>query len=465
MADHNPPGPQSPTPGARPTHARFVVLTFLCVLSFLTYYDRICIARAQKEIQADLALTDVQMGWVLGIFWFAYALFEIPGGWLGDRYGARGTLTRVVLMWSLFTVLSGGATGFLSLLAFRFLFGVGEAGAYPNIARVQSAWFAPASRARIGGLIWLCARWGGAFSPFLAGSLMSAWDGTGMAALTGWASWRASFLVAGLMGAVWCVLFWPWFRDDPAAHPSVNAAERDLIAAGRAAAPPADHGMPAAAWGALFTAPSLWAIAFVYICGSFGWSFFVSWMPRFLEEHHGVAFSSSQDFWKQPLFWGGFACLIGGFLSDRLLRATGSKWLGRAVFPMGGCAVAAAAIFSVRYVSDPDAAIVLMCLAGAAYDFGQGANWSAIVDIGGRYAGAATGFINMVGNMGNFASPIAGAWIFTTFGWEPLFAIYSAAFLLAASMWLVINPARTFYEGREPPPAFPVSAATDPQQR
>ena len=181
--DPNPPDPRAtivadapytdrPTLGessgsSRPTRVRFGVMGFLLALSFLTYFDRVCIVRSQQEIQAELKLDNGQMGLVFGAFWLAYALFEIPGGWLGDRNGARRTLTRIVLAWSICTVLTGFATGFASLLAYRFLFGVGEAGAYPNMARIQSAWLPASSRGRAGGLLWLAARWGGAFSPFL----------------------------------------------------------------------------------------------------------------------------------------------------------------------------------------------------------------------------------------------------------------------------------------------------------
>src|SRR6185436_8227817 len=153
------------------TRVRITVMAFLCALSFLTYYDRQCIVRAQESIQKALAIDDGQMGLVFGAFWLAYALFEIPGGWMGDRIGARFTLTRIVLAWSLFTALTGVATGFYSLLMYRFLFGVGEAGAFPNMARIQSRWLQVPERARAGGLLWLSARWGAAFAPLIFGAL------------------------------------------------------------------------------------------------------------------------------------------------------------------------------------------------------------------------------------------------------------------------------------------------------
>jgi ACS family glucarate transporter-like MFS transporter len=199
-------------------------------------------------------------------------------------------------------------------------------------------------------------------------------------------------------------------------------------------------------WRALLSSRSLWALAALYFFGSFGWSFFVSWMPDYLQRIHGVDFDASQSVWKQPLFYGGMSCLVGGVLSDRFSRWTGSQRLGRALFPILGLTIAAAAIFSLRFARGPDEALALMCLAGAAHDFGQGANWASIVDIGGRYAGTAAGFVNLVGNLGNAVQPAIGAWIFGRFGWNMLFVVYASVFLVAASMWLFIDPCRRFYE-------------------
>lgn len=150
-ASPSPSAPQATALVIKPTRARYIVLAFLCALSFLTYFDRVCIVRAQADIQRDLGLDDQQIGFILSAFWLAYALFEVPGGSMGDRHGPRRTLSRIVLAWSVFTALSGMAIGFSSLLACRFLFGVGEAGAYPNIARIQSRWLPARARARAGG--------------------------------------------------------------------------------------------------------------------------------------------------------------------------------------------------------------------------------------------------------------------------------------------------------------------------
>lgn len=457
--------PPADPPAPPPTRARYGVMAFLLALAFLTYFDRFCITQAEGAIKADLGISDVEMGWVMGAFWLAYALFELPSGWMGDRFGARSTLARIVLAWSLFTALSGSATGFTSLFALRFLFGVGEAGAFPNMARIQSRWLPIASRPTAGGLLWLAARWGGAFSPLIVLWMMRGLDSpafrSALAAVPGLgrfgdaAAWRLAFWASGLVGVVWVVGFWLWFRDHPADHRSVNAAELALITRG---APPEvkGHGMPRAAWRRLLTCRSLWAMGVFYLCGSFGWSFFASWMPKFFQDVQRVPYERSPVMSAAPLFVGGLACLAGGVLTKWLVRRTGRKRLGRAALPMFGAAVAAAGMFCVPLCRTPLQATVFLCVVSAAYDLGQASNWATIVDVGGRYAGASAGLINTVGNLGNAFQPVIGATIFTAVGWDALFGVYAAAFLVAATMWLLIDPTRTFYEGSEdgtPPPS------------
>jgi MFS transporter, ACS family, glucarate transporter len=438
----------------RATRVRYVVLAFLCALSFLTYFDRVCIVRAQGEIQRDLRIDDVQMGVIMGAFWLAYAMFEIPSGLLGDRFGPRRTLTRIVIAWSVFTGLSGAAVGFASLLAWRFLFGAGEAGAYPNIARIQSRWLPPRTRARAGGLIWLLARWGGALSPVILGTMLrtaaSPWFRRAFPWLGGVAPWRIGFFISAGVGFLWCALFFPWFRDDPAEKPAVNRAELDLITTGQDAGDGGGkHASMTGRWRALFTCPSLWGLGILYLCGSFGWSFFVSWMPRYFLKVHGVTYEKSEWISAGPLLCGGVACLVGGACCDWLVRATGRRRLARMVFPLLGCAMAAAAIYAIRFARTPGQATLLLCITAAAYDFGQAANWASIIDIGGNHAGTATGLINTVGNLGNFAQPVIGAFIFNHLGWNRLFLVLAGAYVMAGSMWLFVNPTRTFYERGE----------------
>lgn len=437
--------------GERPTRVRYQVLAFICVLSFLTYFDRVCIMQAQPDIKKALSIDDEQMGVVLGAFFLAYSVFEIPGGWMGDRWGARVTLTRIVLMWSLFTALTGSATSLVTLVAFRFMFGMGEAGAYPNMARVQSQWLPLKTRARAGGMLWLVARWGGASAPLIFGFMVGTFDSplgrSWQTAIFGqeFAGWRLAFWVCGLVGVVWCVFFYRWFRDDPALMPSCNAAEVKLIHSGRSTGGHGHQHVPGM-WKALFSSPSLWALSFLYFFISFGWSFFVTWMPRYMESVHKVPFNKSGWMSFMPLFFGGIACLAGGILSDYVVRRTGWRRFGRAMFPVTGYIVAAASLYSLRWTETVEQVLFLITLAAFAADFGLGANWASIVDVGGKYAGSACGLVNSISNSGAVVQSLVGPYIFRNFGWDALMAVYACSILIAASMWLFINPTRTFYE-------------------
>ncbi|MEX0612424.1 MAG: MFS transporter, partial [Pirellulales bacterium] len=304
---------------------------------------------------------------------------------------------------------------------------------------------------------WLCARCGAAFAPLMFGTLsrgvMSLRATVADIPMLHWfaeiPSWRIGFFISGILGVIWCVAFYPWFRDEPAQKKSVSPSELRHIEQGRGQID-FTHAMDAKLWRKLFSSPSLWAMGLYYFCGSIGWSFYVSWMPRYLKDVHGVSFERSEWSSAWPLLCGGIACLVGGELSDRLVRRTGWRRLGRAVFPVTGCLTAAAATLAIPHVTTQREATILMCIAAAAFDFGQGANWAAIVDLGGRYAGVAMGLINMIGNFGHAAQPYVGARVFPTFGWDALFYVYAIAYLLAMMMWTIINPVRPFYESRTP---------------
>jgi nitrate/nitrite transporter NarK len=222
------------------------------------------------------------------------------------------------------------------------------------------------------------------------------------------------------------------------------------------------HGMEPGGWGKLLRDPSLWCLGVYYLAGSFGWSFFVSWMPRYFSEGLGVPFTKSEWFMTGPLFFGGLSCLLGGAISHYHVQRTGRKRLFRAIFPVMGATSAAIAIFSMQYVKSPVVATVLLCVVASAFDFGQAANWASIVDLGGKYAGSAAGFINMVGNIGQAFQPFIGAMIFTAFGWSTLFVVYAIAYIVAASMWLFIDPTRTFYERGPKAPAYEAFPVAEP---
>ena len=194
-------------------------------LAFLTYMDRVCISVTAPAILRDLRLTTIQMGFVFSAFTAAYALFEIPTGWWADRIGSRRVLTRIVIWWSVFTGLTGAAWDFPSLLALRALFGAGEAGAWPTVARALSRWFPEQERGTAQGIFFMGAHLGGGLTPLL------------VAAIASRIGWRATFPVLSVFGFVWAAFWFRWYRDEPRDHPSVSADELAWIEGGRLAMP------------------------------------------------------------------------------------------------------------------------------------------------------------------------------------------------------------------------------------
>ena len=239
----------------------------------ITYIDRVCIMQVQDEIQYDLGITDAQFSWVFSAFALAYALFEVPTGWLGDRLGSRKVLIRIVLCWLVFTALTGLVWGFISLLIVRFLFGLGEAGAYPNMARGARNWFPFNERGRAQGMIWTFGRWGGAIAPALIVALAEPFVWLGLP------GWRGAFILLGLMGLLWVWGFAKWYRDMPRQHPAVNNAELAWIEGQK---PVSDKTAPLS-WSAILTSPTLWSLSFMYFCSNAGWSFFITYVTKYLK--------------------------------------------------------------------------------------------------------------------------------------------------------------------------------------
>src|SRR5438552_3986821 len=299
------PPPSKLSAAVRPSHARYWVILFAVTLAVITYIDRVCISKAAPLIQRDLGLTKQQMGYAFGAFGWAYALFEIPGGLLGDLIGPRRVLMRVVVMWSAFTAATGWAWNALSLMLCRFCFGIGEAGCFPNLTKAFTIWLPAAERVRAQGIMWLSARWGGAVTPLVVGRVLSM------------VSWRWAFVLFGSIGLVWALFFYRWFRDHPRNHPSVNAGELRLLAEAEINA--LAHGpIP---WRKLIANRTVWLLWGQYFCMSYGWYFYITWMPTYLKE----SFPHLSDMQRTllsciPLFFGCLGSIFCGLISALLAR-------------------------------------------------------------------------------------------------------------------------------------------------
>jgi MFS transporter, ACS family, glucarate transporter len=399
-----------------PTRVRYTVLAFFCALSMITYIDRAFWGSAQENIKTELGLRSVaDLAVALWAFQLAYALFEVPTGYLGDRYGPRKTLIRIVLWWSFFfslTTIVGyqfgpialvGLTGLSVLVLFRFLFGVGEAGAYPNMARGLYNWFPVSQRGTAQGAVWMSARFMGGLTPLIWLCLVDP-------QLLG-LHWRAGFWIFCGVGLVWCLAFALFFRNRPEEHPAVNQAERDLIASGRGAEP-IHGGVP---WKRIFRSRNLWYVCGMYVCINYGWYFFMYFLPDFLKKQFASHTGTLGERVVMALFAGGpllvgvLGCVVGGILTDRHVRRTGNRKWGRRLYGVIGFA-GAAACYAVAIAGAVNHNMWMfaagVAMSGFFNDLAMGPAWAVCQDIGRRYSAIVSGFMNMIGNLGGVATLI-----------------------------------------------------------
>jgi len=410
----------------RPTRARHIAL-FLMIAAFaIAYLDRVCISTAAPSIQKELDLSDAQIGYVFSAFTLAYALFEVPGGWLADRFGARAMLTRIVLWWSAMTAATGAASGFASLLALRGLFGAGEAGVMPSITRAFGRWLPLRERGRAFGLTVMAGALGGAATQPIAAALLAR------------ISWRHAFPIFGAVGVVWAAVWFAWFRDDPREHRGVNAAELAQIDC----EPVAPH--RPVPWLALLRSRSLVALCAMYFGAIYGWYFYLTWLPTYLLRARGFELGTVGWLAALPFVAIAAGSLAGGAASDGLARHFGAR-VGLRAPGVIGLPLAALAILGAVATREPrHSAYLLACAAGLSA-LGVAPAWAACLALGGRHAGVVGGAMNTFGNLGGMLSPVVvGLCLAVGRSWEtPLYTV-AAGYLLAALCWLRIDPHARF---------------------
>jgi MFS family permease len=407
---------------------RHIVLGLLALLSVITYIDRICIGVAGPRIQDELGLSPGQWGWVLSAFILSYGLFEIPSGALGDRRGHRRVLTRIVMWWSVFTALTGAAWNYAVLLTTRFLFGAGEAGAFPNMAGSVGRWFPANERARAQGVIWGASRVGGALSPWIVVPLM---------ALVGW---RHTFFIFGAFGVVWAIVWFRWYRDRPEQQPGITKMELAEIGAGDEVA----HA--AVPWRRLFRSPRLWLIMAMYWCYVWGSMFYLTWFPTYLVKGRGLTEAEMGVFAALPFILGATGNIVGGTLCDALSRKFGLS-RGRRIVGAGSLFVSALFLVATALTTGKISGVVLLALGFGVMDCMLPAAWAMCLDVGGRHSGAVTGAMNTAGQAGGFVCTVLFGYLVQASGDynRPIFVI-AAMVMVSAWLFWKIDAARPLIE-------------------
>jgi sugar phosphate permease len=421
----------------KPTGTRWFVLILISFMYLITYMDRSNISIAQPEIAKQFGLSKSAMGLVLAAFTWAYALGQVPSGWLGDRFGPKRVLTVIMTLWSATAVMTGAAFGFGSLFGTRFLLGLSEAGAFPVASRGMQLWFPRVERGRIQGTTHFFSRFAVAVTPFIAGSILLAFG------------WRAIFYIFGSLGVLWAIAFSFFYRDLPEDHKGVNRAELARIRGtnpdGTILSPAISH--QKTPWKQILLSPNMWFISLGYFCFFFGTNFYLTWYPTYLREHLHMSIRSLGIWGSLPLIAGMAGDVIGGSLSDLILKATGNAKLARRVVAAPGFLLASAFVIPAALTADKFTSIA--CLAASFFflEWVIGPAWAVPMDVGGQFSGTVTGVMNMVGALGGASTAVVYGSLFNRGLWVAPFLVSAGVMLVGAFIWsFLINPEQSVVE-------------------
>ena len=405
-----------------------VLATFL--LSLLLYVDRVCISAAKDLVSKDLQLSEIQMGWVFSAFALGYALLQAPGGWMADQLGPRRVLSLIVTVWSVFTGLTAVAWSFSSMLTIRFLFGAGEAGAFPGMARAVYSWIPMNERGRVQAINFSGSRIGAALTlPMISWSMVAI-------------GWKATFVVLMFLGIAWALLWFVYFRDDPTDAAWLSDTEHDFILANRqqvAAAMSSAGSKKISNWPVL-SSSTVRALCGQYFASNFTFFFGLTWFFPQLTRRYGLSGLEASLFAAVPMLGGALGCWVSGWAVDRLY--TTGRWVPSRRLPaMSGFALSAIGLIGTAYAATPLSSSIwfTLCIFGA--DMTLPPSWSTCVDIGRRRSGVISGTMNMAGNVGSFITSLAFPYLLKWTGSPmPFFYIAATLNVIAIALWMQTDP-------------------------
>jgi len=412
------------TPHLIQSSVRYRVLWLTVLLYAITYMDRVCIYAAAPVIGKEFGFDKLTIGVIFSAFAWGYSLLQIPSGWLVDRVGPRRILSMIVLWWSAFTILTPLAWSATSMVVIRFLFGAGEAGAFPSATRAFSRWLATSERGFAQGVTHSGSRLSGALTHAVTAAFIATWG------------WRMPFLLYGCIGILWTVIWFSWYRDRPEDHPGVSASELAWITAGKSRGSE-KHRL---SWKKLFTSPNIWYVCVMYFCYGYVLWIFLSWLPSYFSEVRGFGLVKSGIYTAIPLLAGTVTNSLGGWFSDRLFVRTQNLRHSRRFVAISGFSVAVVCVTLGVLADSSVLAILSMSLAVAGLELTTGVSWAIPLDIGRDHSGTVSGIMNMFGNLGGAVSPILFALLLKSFNsWTLPFILASILCLVAGLSWFKID--------------------------
>ncbi|MCJ2082787.1 MFS transporter [Methylobacterium sp. J-090] len=428
------------TPAKRRVSASNMVLFLLCLMYFVTYLDRVNIATAGGEIMKDLGMSNTQFGLILSAFAYPYAIFQVIGGSVGDKFGARRTLLVCGLIWASATILTGFVGGLVSLFLARVLLGFGEGATFPTATRAMQNWTAPGKRGFAQGITHAFARLGNAVAPPIVAFLIYH------------VGWRLGFVVLGAASFAWVVVWYLYFRDDPKDHPRITPEELAVLPEPRKVG--AKQTIP---WGGLTM--RILPVTLTYFC--YGWTLwlFLGWLPSFFKLNYGLDLKSSALFASGVFFAGVVGDTLGGVFSDRILKRTGNLKLARLSVIVVGFLGAAASLTGVFFTKDLTLVALLLSSGFFFAELVIGPIWSVPMDIAPKYSGTAAGLMNTGSAVAAIISPIVfGMIVDMTGNWTLPFVGSIGLCLLGAGLAFTMHPERPFEEEPALPVGRPVPA-------
>jgi D-galactonate transporter len=425
--------------GSNKSKVRWFVLGIICIMYLVTYMDRTNISVAAPQIGKEFGFDKITMGVIFSAFTWAYAIGQVPGGWLGDRFGPRNVLSIIVSYWSIFTIVTAQAAGYLSFLVIRFLFGLGEAGAFPTATRAMQLWFPKSERGFVQGITHSFSRFGAAIVPPLAVAIMVSMG------------WRSVFYIFGAIGIIWSLLFFFVYRNIPEEHRWVNKAElthiRGLDEKGNINQPIDIKKRPQVPWKTLLSSANMWYIMIAYFCYCYCLYFYMTWLPSYLVDYRHFSLKTMGWLASLPLFAGVIGDTVGGIVTDKLLEKTKNMNFARKVVAIPS--LLGAAIFMIPAAATPDPYTAVYCLAGSLFflECVIGPAWAVPMDVGGEYSGTVSGMMNMAGNFGSALSPIVFGALVQGGSWTAPFYVQAALLVVGALVWLFfLNPEKSVVE-------------------
>jgi MFS family permease len=404
------------------------VLILLCVMYFITYIDRVNVSTAAAAFGKEFGLSKTELGFVFSAFAYPYLVFQIIGGWLGDKYGPRKTLTVCALIWASATILTGLVGGFTSLIIARMLLGLGEGATFPTATRAMATWTRPDKRGFAQGITHAFARIGNAATPPMVVALIAA------------TSWRGSFVILGCVSLLW-VVWWAWsFRDNPADHPNITEEElRELPAYGHF------KDRPKVPWMPLFK--RMIPVTVVYFC--YGWILwlFLSWIPQYFLHSYNLDLKKSALFAAGVFLAGVVGDALGGIVSDHLLRKTGSLTIARRNVVVVCMLLTLASLLPLLFVHDLTVSTLCLALGFFFIEFTIGPMWSIPMDIAPKFSGTASGMMNTGSALAAIISPVLGGWLIDKTGnWELPFILSMVLMVIGSVVAFAMKPEKKFDE-------------------